>query len=502
MNKDILRVAQMVANEKSVDAFTVTEAALTAITANKLANEANVRVTINRRTGDFETFRRWTIIADEDQVIKNPANQLLLSEALLHNPNLKVGDLFEERIDSIDFSRVDAHLARETIGRAIRNAMHANAAKAYLARIGEVLIGMVRRVTREGIILDLADNNVEAFLPREEMIPREEIRPRDRLSIYLYEVLQKARGPQLLVSRSSPQLLAALFKRQISEVEAEVIKIKGVARDPGARAKVAVKTNDGQIDPIGTCIGIRGERVQAISSEINGEHIDIILWDDNPAQLAINALAPAKVSEIIMDEDAHTMDVIVQTPDLARAIGRNGQNVRLASALVGWTLNIMTEEDSEKKAIDDARKLQIFFKEQLEIEESLAEFLVKEGFSALEEIAYIPQQDLISLSTLSLNQFETLRNRAKDRLLTQALAEEIQIQATSQKPQKKSESQQEALTTVEGMHEALLIELAAHGIHSREALAELSIDDLLEITSLDREQAGQLIMAARAYWFK
>lgn len=501
MNKEILLVAQMVANEKSVDAFTAIEAALAAITAGKLLNGADVWVVINRRTGDYETFRRWSVISDdavlEDMPEEVSVNQMRLSQALLKNPKLKVGDFFEESIPSVDFSRIDAHTARQIISREIRKAERAKIAETYRMRIGEILTGIIRRISRDGVILDLGDNT-EAFLPRGEMLPREEVRLYDRLKVYLYEVAPQLRGPQLLVSRTSPELLVALFKLTVVEVEAGVIEIKRVARDPGSRAKVAVKTNDGRIDPIGMCIGMRGDRVRAVSSELNEEHIDIILWDENPAQLVINAIAPAEVSSITMDEDTHTMDVAVPKADLSRAIGRNGQNVRLATELTGWTLNIMSVEDAEKKSADEAGRLETFFSNQLGIDSELAKILVQEGFSTLEEIAYVSQEELSAISGLTLMQVEHLQSQAKDRLLAQALSSDS-IEETLQTEMASAHTV--ALADLPGMNAALVATLADQGITTRESFAELSIDDLLDITSLDRQQAGELIMAARAHWF-
>jgi transcription termination/antitermination protein NusA len=397
---------------------------------------------------------------------------------------------------SVEFGRIAAQTAKQVIIQKVREAERAKIAEAYTNRIGELLSGIVKRITREGLIVDLGAS-VEAFVPREEMIPREEVRSEDRLRGYLYAVNPQVRGPQLLMSRTRPEMLIELFKIEVPEIAEELIEIKSAARDPGSRAKIAVKTNDGRIDPIGACVGMRGARVQAVSSELAGERIDIVLWDDNPVQLAINAMAPAEVASIVVDEDTKVMDVAVQEEQLSPAIGRNGQNVRLASELTGWIINVITVEEAAKKVVKESESLQNLFMEQLAIDEELAEILAREGFTSLEEIAYVSAQELLDIEDFDSELVETLQNRAKEVLATQAAAKQ---KSTIPEHDKFLEPHQDLLS-LEGITEEIAITLAKKGVSSREALAELAVDDLLDIIELDREVAGKLIMVARAPWF-
>lgn len=387
MKKEILLVAETVSNEKDVDKeliFKAIEAALAMATKKKAGEDIDVRIAIDRRTGDYETFRTWTVVADEAEfnhsdeipVSFDPLKHIQLSEAKKRHPNSQIGDIIEERMPSVEFGRIAAQTAKQVIIQKVREAERAKIAEAYTNRVGELLSGIVKRVTREGLIVDLGAS-VEAFVPREEMIPREEIRSEDRLRGYLYAVNPQVRGPQLLMSRTRPEMLIELFKIEVPEIGEELIEIKSAARDPGSRAKIAVKTNDGRIDPIGACVGMRGARVQAVSSELAGERIDIVLWDDNPVQLVINAMAPAEVASIVVDEDTKVMDVAVQEDQLSQAIGRNGQNVRLASELTGWIINVITVEEAAKKIVKESENLQNLFIEQLTIDEALAEMLVR-----------------------------------------------------------------------------------------------------------------------------
>src|ERR1043165_3554197 len=508
MKKEILLVAETVSNEKDVDKeliFKAIEAALAMATKKKAGEDIDVRVAIDRRTGDYDTFRYWTVVADginanhhleDEHVPFDPLKQIPLSEAKKRDPNKQIGDVIEEHMPSVEFGRTAAQTAKQVIIQKVREAERAKIAEAYTNRIGELLSGIVKRITREGLIVDLGAS-VEAFVPREEMIPREEVRSEDRLRGYLYAVNPQVRGPQLLMSRTRPEMLIELFKIEVPEIAEELIEIKSAARDPGSRAKIAVKTNDGRIDPIGACVGMRGARVQAVSSELAGERIDIVLWDDNPVQLAINAMAPAEVASIVVDEDTKVMDVAVQEEQLSQAIGRNGQNVRLASELTGWNINVITVEEAAKKVVKESESLQNLFMEQLAIDEELAEMLAREGFTSLEEIAYVSAQELLDIEDFDSELVETLQNRAKEVLATQAAAKQ---KSTISEHDKFLEPHQDLLS-LEGITEEIAITLAKKGVSSREALAELAVDDLLDIIELDREVAGKLIMVARAPWF-
>lgn len=500
MSKEILLVAEAVSNEKDVDKeliFEAIEAALAMATKKRHGANIDVRVTIDRHSGDYKTFRRWMVVPDEGLTLEGetqaiiPEQQLTLNQAKERNPKANIGDVIEEPMESVEFGRIAAQTAKQVIVQKVREAERAKIVQAYTERMGELVTGVVKRVTRDGIILDLG-SNIEAIVTREDMIPREEVRTDDRLRGYLYAVKPQARGPQLFVSRTHPQMLVELFRIEVPEIGEELIEIKSAARDPGSRAKIAVKTNDGRIDPIGACVGMRGARVQAVSSELCGERIDIVLWDDNAAQLVINAMAPAEVASIVMDEDTHTMDVAVQEDQLSQAIGRNGQNVRLASQLTGWTINVMTEAEAVNKSTKETENVQQLFIDQLGVDEEIAQILVSEGFSTLEEIAYVPEEEMSKIEEFDEEIIEALRNRAKDVLLTQALATEEQFS--------NAEPAQDLLE-LKGMNKTLAAALAKHGVITREDLAEQAIDDLLEISDLNREQAGQLIMSARAHWF-
>ena len=511
MKKEILLVAETVSNEKDVDKeliFKAIEAALAMATKKKAGEDIDVRVAIDRRTGDYDTFRCWTVVADRNDVSNHledehapfdPLKQMLLSEAKKRDANSQIGDVIEEHMPSVEFGRIAAQTAKQVIIQKVREAERAKIAEAYTNRIGELLSGIIKRITREGLIVDLGAS-VEAFVPREEMIPREEVRSEDRLRGYLYAVNPQVRGPQLLMSRTRPEMLIELFKIEVPEIGEELIEIKSAARDPGSRAKIAVKTNDGRIDPIGACVGMRGARVQAVSSELAGERIDIVLWDDNPVQLVINAMAPAEAASIVVDEDTKVMDVAVKEEQLSQAIGRNGQNVRLASELTGWIINVITEEEAAKKVVKESEGLQNLFMEQLAIDKELAEMLAREGFTSLEEIAYVSPQELLNIEDFDDDEelVKVLQNRAKEALATQAAT---QKKSTISEHDKFLEPHQDLLS-LEGITEEIAITLAKKGVSSREALAELAVDDLLDIIELDRNKAGKLIMAARAPWFE
>ncbi|HET7649876.1 MAG TPA: transcription termination factor NusA [Gammaproteobacteria bacterium] len=493
MNKEILLVVDAVSNEKGVDKsviFEALEAALASATRKKHGGEIDVRVSINRQTGDYETFRRWEVKAD-DEVLEAPEREIRLMDAVDVNPDSKLGDFIEEPMESVAFGRIAAQTAKQVIVQKVREAERAQVVDAYKDRVGELVTGVVKRVERGNVYIDLG-NNAEAFIAREEMIPREAVRTGDRIRGYLREVRAELRGPQLFVTRTAPQFLIELFKLEVPEVGQGLIEIKGAARDPGARAKVAVKSNDSRIDPVGACVGMRGSRVQAVSNELAGERVDIVPWDDNPAQFVINAMSPAEVQSIVMDEESHSMDIAVSEDNLAKAIGRGGQNVRLATQLSGWELNVMTQEQATQKSEAEMQSLQQLFMEQLDVDEDVATILVQEGFSSIEEIAYVPAAELLGIEEFDETVVEELRGRARDVLLTQAIASEEEIGDV--------EPAQDLLD-MEGMDKALAFRLATKGITTMEELAEQSVDDIKDIEGLDETRAAQLIMTARAPWF-
>ncbi|UCC57185.1 MAG: transcription termination/antitermination protein NusA [Gammaproteobacteria bacterium] len=503
MDKEILMVVDVVSNEKGIDKeiiFEAIEAALATATRKRHGGEIDARVAIDRENGDYETFRRWqvideSIIPDEDDedalVYEFPERQITLAEAQQRDLDLKHGDFIEEPIESVDFGRIGAQTAKQVIVQKVREAERAQVVEAYKDRVGDLVTGVVKRVERGNVYLDLG-SNAEAIITRDEMIPREAVRPGDRLRGYLYEVSAEQRGPQLFVSRVAPQFLIELFKLEVPEVGQGLIEILSAARDPGLRAKIAVKTNDPRIDPVGACVGMRGSRVQTVSTELTGERVDIILWDDNPAQFVINAMSPAEVTSIVVDEDTHTMDIAVGEEQLSQAIGRAGQNVRLASQLTGWELNVMDESQAEEKSEAEALELQNLFKEQLDVDEEIAAILVQEGFSSIEEIVYVPKSELLAIEEFEEEIVDELRGRARDVLLTQAIISEEKIGD--------AEPAQDLLE-MEGMDRELAYILASRQIITMEDLAERATDELMDIEGMDEERAGALIMAARAPWF-
>lgn len=497
MSKEVLYVVEAVSNEKNVPKntiFAAIESALASATKKTFEEDGvDIRVVINRQSGDHQTYRRWLVVDDED--FTNPANELPLSEAkeenLANGSNLSVGDYKEEEIESLEFGRIDAQTAKQVIVQKVREAERAEIVNQYLDKQGTLVSGTIKRVTRDGYLVDLG-NNAEAFLARTETLPGEKFRMNDRVRSLLYKVDPEARNAQLELSRTCPEMLVELFRIEVPEIAEQLIEIRGAARDPGSRAKIAVKTNDRRIDPIGACVGMRGSRVQAVSTELGNERVDIVLWDDNPAQLVINAMAPAEVASIIIDEDKHYMDVAVASDNLAQAIGRGGQNVKLARELTGWRLNVMTEEEAAGKQEEETDQLVENFIQHLGVDEDLAILLVEEGFTGLEEIAYIPIEEFLEIDGLDEEVIQQLRSRAKNELLNQEIASEEAL-ATAQPEQ--------ALLNLEGMSRALASALALNNITTRDDLAELSIDDLIEIEAMSEEQAGEIIMAARAHWF-
>ncbi|MDT8429718.1 MAG: transcription termination factor NusA [Pseudomonadales bacterium] len=494
MSKEILMVADAVSNEKGVSREVIFEAieyALMAATKKRFeGEEADCRVRVNRKTGDYESFRVWTVVADEE--LLDPATEIGLSAAREKDPTLEPGALLEEKIDNIEFGRIAAQTAKQVIVQKVREAERDLVVEEYRHRVGQLVSGTVKKATRESVIVDLG-GNAEGLLTRDQMIPRETFRTGDRIRALLLEVRSEARGPQLILSRTAPGMLIELFKIEVPEISEEIIEIKAAARDPGSRAKIVVKTNDGRIDPVGACVGMRGSRVQVVSNELANERIDIILWDDNPAQLVINSMAPAEVASIVVDEDSHTMDVAVEEDNLAQAIGRTGQNVRLSSELTGWTINVMSVADAVEKQKTETSGFVDMFMARLDVDEDIAEVLVSEGFSSLEEVAYVPLEEMLSIDGFDEDIATELRNRAKDALLTQAIASEEDL----------SDARIEAdLLNMEGMDKKLALMLAKKGILSMEDLAEQSVDELMDIDEMDEERAGKLIMTARAPWFE
>ncbi len=488
-NKEILLVVDAISHEKEVDKgliFEAIEAALAMATQKRHREDIAVRVQIDRQTGGYETFRQWVVV--EDEWLEEPEREIALSEAKARDPQLEVGSVIEEPMESVEFGRIAAQTAKQVIVQKVREAERAKVVEAFKDKIGTLLTGVAKKVTRESVLLDLG-GNVEATLSREDMLPREAARIGDRIRACLVSAEARARGPQLVLSRIVPQMLIELFRIEVPEIGEDVIEIVGAARDPGARAKIAVKTNDGRIDPIGACVGMRGARVQAVSSELGGERIDIVLWDENPVQWVINAMAPAEIASVVVDEDTRTMDVAVREDQLSLAIGRGGQNVRLASELTGWTLNVMSEEEASAKSEGEASKIKKVFMDQLEVDEELAEILIREGFSTIEEIAYVPVEEMQEIEEFDDELIQGLRNRAKDVLLTRALSGDIVEPAQD-------------LLEMEGMTEELAKTLAKNGIVTMEDLAELAIDDLVQIERMDPKKAGELILKAREPWFK
>jgi len=494
MNKEILLVVDAVSNEKGVDKeviFQAIEAALASATKKRHGGEIDTRVNINRQTGDYETFRRWQVVDDEDENFESPERQVLYARAQQLQPGIAIGEYIEEPMESEVFGRIAAQTAKQVIVQKVREAEREQVVEAYRERKGELVTGMVKRVERGNVYLDLG-GNAEALVAREDMIPRESVRAGDRLRGYLKEVRSEPRGPQLFVSRVAPEFLIELFKIEVPEIGQGLISILGAARDPGMRAKIAVKSHDQRIDPVGACVGMRGSRVQAVSNELAGERIDIILWDDNPAQFVINAMSPAEVMSIVVDEDEHSMDLAISEELLSQAIGRGGQNVRLASQLTGWNLNVMTEKEAEQKSEAETQTSQQMFMDQLDVDEEIAVILVQEGFSSIEEIAYVPSAELLQVEEFDEDMVEELRGRARDVLLTRAIVSEEAMGENEPA---------EDLLNLEGMDRELAFTLTGRGVVTQEDLAELAVDELMDIEGMDEGRAAALIMAARAPWF-
>lgn len=494
MTKEILLVVEAVSNEKGLPReaiFEALESALAIATKKKYETEIEVRVVIDRETGEFDTYRRWLVLAP-DAEMESPCKEITFEAAEYDNPEIQIGEFIEDEIESVTFDRITTQTAKQVIVQKVREAERAQVVEQYAEHEGELITGVVKRMNRDNILLDLG-SNAEAVIFRDEMLPRENFRPGDRLRGLLFAVRPEARGAQLFMTRTQPEVLIELFRLEVPEIAEEMIDLMGAARDPGSRAKIAVKSNDQRIDPIGACVGMRGARVQAVSGELGGERVDIIQWDENPAQYAINAMAPAEVASIVVDEDTHSMDIAVEEDNLAQAIGRNGQNIRLASQLTGWELNVMTVTELKEKHQAEADSVITIFTEALDIDEEFAGILVEEGFSSLEEVAYVPINELLEIEGLDEEIVEELRTRAKDVIATKALAQEESLEGAEPAAD---------LLALEGLEAHLAFVFASKGVITLEDLAEQAVDDLLEIEDLSEEKAGELIMAARNIcWF-
>ncbi len=496
-NKEILLVAEVFSNEKDIDkeiVFEAIESALEAATIKRHSNQIKVRVIIDRKTGDYVTYRQWDVVDANPEIdgdVEFPASQILLEAAQMEDPNIMVGDVIQEEIESVDFGRIAAQTAKQVIIHKVREAERRKIVEAYQSRVGELITGIVKRIEKGNVYLDLG-GHVEDFIAKEDMIPREAIRNGDRIRGYLKEVRSEARGPQLFISRTAPELLIALFRLEVPEVNEGMISIMGAARDPGSRAKIAVKGNDPRLDPVGACVGMRGSRVQSVTNELAGERIDIILWNPSEAQFVINAMAPAEIQSIVVDEDKHSMDLAVSSENLSQAIGRGGQNVRLATQLTGWELNVLDATKAEEKSEAEGAKIKQLFVEQLDVDDDIAMILVDEGFNTVEEIAYVPLSEMLAIEGFDEALVNELRSRAKDALLIKAIAAEETIE---------SAEPADDLLSMEGMDKDLAHALASLGILTMEDLAEQSVDDLLGLTDMTEDRAGRLIMKAREPWF-
>ncbi|MDP1559728.1 MAG: transcription termination factor NusA [Nitrosomonas sp.] len=489
MSREILLLVDALAHEKSVEkeiVFSALEMALISATKKRFQEDVDARVEIDRGTGDYQSFRRWLVVPDD--AVEDSGRQISLAEALQQNAEIKVGEFVEKQLEPIEFGRIGAQAAKQVIFQKIRDAEREQTLNDFLERGEYMVTGTIKRMERGTAIIE--SGRIEASLSRDQMIPKENLRIGDRVRAYLNKIDRSARGPQLQLSRISPEFLMKLFELEVPEIEEGLLEIKAAARDPGSRAKIAVKSNDPRIDPIGTCVGMRGSRVQAVISELAGERVDIVLWSDDSATFIINALAPAEISSIMVDEEKHCMDVVVDDSNLAQAIGRSGQNVRLASELTGWELNIMTMEESQAKQKEESSVICEHFMEKLDVDEEIAEILVQEGFSTVEEIAYVPISEMLEIESFDEETVNELRNRARNVLLTEAIASEEKVENVA-----------EDLLSLEGMDSQIVHELAARGISTQADLADLAADDLVEMTGIDVERANKLIIKARAPWF-
>ncbi len=489
MNREVLLLVDALAREKNVDkeiVFDALEAALASATKKRFSGESDVRVSIDRDTGEYESFRRWQVM--DDETFETPELHIKLSEAQQHNPDIQMDDFVEQALESIEFGRIGAQAAKQVIFQKIRDAEREQILEDFMERKEHLVSGTVKRIERGNAIIEFG--KIEALLPRDQMIPKENMRVGDRVRAHLLRVDRSVRGPQIVLSRITPEFLVKLFELEVPEIEEGMLEIVSAARDPGARAKISVRSHDKRIDPIGTCVGMRGSRVQAVSNELAGERVDIVLWSEDPATAVINALAPADVTSLVVHEDKHSMDVVVEEENLAQAIGRNGQNVRLASELTGWELNIMSVTESAEKSEQEFSKVRDLFMAKLDVDAEVADILVQEGFNTLEEVAYVPLDEMLEIESLDEETVNELRTRARNALLTAAIVNEEQV-----------EHNIEELGQLEGMDEETARILAGKGVGTQEQLADLAVDELVELTGLDEERANQLIMAARAPWF-
>jgi N utilization substance protein A len=489
MSREVLLLVDALAREKNVEkdvVFAALELALGSATKKRFREDAGVRVAIDHETGGYQSFRRWQVV--EDDAVEDPACQISLSEAQKRDDKIQLEEFIEEPLEPIEFGRIGAQAAKQVIFQKIRDAEREQILNDFLERKEYMVTGTIKRMERGNAIIE--SGKVEAALPREQMIPKENLRIGDRVRAYLLKVDRTARGPQLILSRIAPEFLMKLFELEVPEIEEGLLEIKSAARDPGSRAKIAVKSNDQRVDPIGTCVGMRGSRVQAVTSELAGERVDIILWSDDPATFVINALAPAEISSIVVDEEKHCMDIVVDEENLAQAIGRGGQNVRLASELTSWELNIMSMEESLTKNEEEISVIRELFMEKLDVDEEVADILAQESFTTLEEVAYVPLSEMLEIESLDEKTVNELRNRARNMLLTEAIVSEENV-----------ENMAEDLRLLEGMDNETARELAAKGIKTQEDLADLAVDDLVEMIEIDTERAKELIMTARAPWF-
>ncbi|MBV1775029.1 transcription termination factor NusA [Burkholderiaceae bacterium DAT-1] len=490
MSREILLLVDALAREKNVSqeiVFSALEMALASATKKRFTDEVDVRVSINRVSGAYDSFRRWEVVEDNDH--EEPSRQFAMTDVIEKGMNLQVGDFYEEPLEPIEFGRIGAQTAKQVILQKIRDAEREQILNDFLQRREHLVNGTIKRIERGNAIVEVG--KLEARLPRDQMIPKENLRVGDRVRAFLAKIDRDGRGAQLILSRTSPDFIAKLFELEVPEIEEGVIEIKGAARDPGVRAKIAVRSNDQRVDPQGTCIGMRGSRVQAVTQELAGERVDIVLWSHDPAQFVIGALAPAEVVKIMVDEDKHSMDVVVDEDNLAMAIGRGGQNVRLASELTGWDLNIMTVEEAEKKHEAEFARVRELFISALDVDDEVADILVAEGFSTLEEVAYVPIHEMLEIDGFDEDLVNELRSRARDSLLTQAIVKEEAVEHGAGE-----------LLTLDGMTPQIAAELASRGVLTRDDLAELAVDELVEYAGIEAEAAKQLIMTARAHWFE
>ncbi len=490
MSREILLLVDALAHEKNVDkevVFSALEFALASATKKRFADDADVRVQIDRETGEYESFRRWTLLTD-DEAIENPAAQMYADDERAEGKKISAENTFEEPLENVEFGRIGAQAAKQVILQKVREAEREKILDEFLARNEHLVTGVIKRMEKGNAIIEVG--RLESLLPREQMIPKENLRVGDRVRAYLSRIERSGRGPQLILSRTAPEFITRLFELEVPEIEDGLLEIRAAARDPGLRSKIAVKANDQRLDPVGTCVGMRGSRVQAVTAELAGERVDIVLWSMDPAQFVINAMAPAEVSSIVVDEDAHSMDVVVDEEQLALAIGRSGQNVRLASELTGWTLNILTVDEAAKKNEEESTKTRQLFMDKLDVDEEVADILIEEGFTTLEEIAYVPVAEMSEIEAFDEDTVNELRKRARAALLTDAIAKEEKVGEPAPD-----------LVGMEGMDDATAQLLASKGILTMEDLADLAVDDLVELTKMDAERAKTLIMTARAPWF-